>query len=73
MFYGSNRMPTYSFYCRKCRKPYDALVRIGQIAPCPTCGDKRPEKLVAMLARLLGGKSAKNQSGNCRPRRSGFG
>ncbi len=68
-------MPVYTFRCRKCGKEYEALVnRFGQVAPCPACGDAKPEKILSLIAGLFGfGKSAAGRKG-CAPRgRSGFG
>jgi putative FmdB family regulatory protein len=69
-------MPVYSFRCGKCGREYDAFVKkVGQIAPCPACGNQRPDKLLSLIATLFGRPAARGfGEGACRPRRkSGFG
>jgi putative FmdB family regulatory protein len=69
-------MPQYSFRCGKCGKEYEAFVKkMGQVAPCPACGDKRPDKLFSLIAALFGRSPAPSLGDRaCRPRRgSGFG
>ncbi len=59
-------MPVYSFRCRKCGKEYEALVKkAGDKAPCPTCGDKHPQKQFSLIAALFGRAATRSSDGGC--------
>ncbi len=64
-------MPLYSFRCSKCGKQYEAFVKkVGQVAPCPACGDQQPDKLLSLIAALFGRSPARSLGERaCRPRR----
>ncbi len=67
-------MPVYSFRCRKCGREYEAFVtKMGETASCPACGDRKPERLLSIIAALFGRRPG-STGGTCPPRRrSGFG
>ena len=37
-------MPVLKFICPKCNHIYEELVRVGQTAPCPKCGETHVER-----------------------------
>ena len=37
-------MPVLKFICPKCNHIYEELVRVGQTAPCPKCGETNVER-----------------------------
>lgn len=37
-------MPVLKFICPKCSHIYEELVRVGQTAPCPKCGETQVER-----------------------------
>jgi putative FmdB family regulatory protein len=43
-------MPLYEFKCRRCGHRFDELVKVGEIPPCPVCGDSGPERLFSASA-----------------------
>ncbi len=68
-------MPVYAFRCRRCGHEYESFVtKMGETAPCPACGDRKPERLLSIIAALFGRGPRASSSGTCPPRRrSGFG
>jgi putative FmdB family regulatory protein len=46
------RVPVYEFHCRSCRADFSELVSVDAVAPCPDCGDKRPERVFSEFAAL---------------------
>ena len=55
-------MPEYAFYCRACKKPFTAAMRVAQhdrrVAPCPRCGQRKPvEKRLAVAFVVTARKS----------------
>jgi putative FmdB family regulatory protein len=44
-------MPTYAFKCKACGQEFEEFVlRFGELAPCPACGDERVERRVSAPA-----------------------
>lgn len=41
---GGICMPVLKFICPKCKHIYEELVRVGQTAPCPKCGETNVER-----------------------------
>jgi len=60
-------MPIYEFMCKKCGKPFEALVSMGgeKGVSCKYCGNKNIEKLVSSFG--IGGQSSilKSASTGC--------
>lgn len=40
-------MPTYEFFCKKCKKPFEELCRIDEVSiiKCPICNSKQIERI----------------------------
>jgi putative FmdB family regulatory protein len=45
-------MPIYEYKCRKCKKRFEELVKIGETPACPRCHDPNPEQLFSMTAAV---------------------
>ncbi|HUO67290.1 MAG TPA: zinc ribbon domain-containing protein [Gammaproteobacteria bacterium] len=45
-------MPIYEYKCRKCKKRFEELVKIGETPRCPRCRDPSPEQLFSMTAAV---------------------
>jgi len=45
-------MPIYEYKCRKCKKRFEELVKIGETPACPRCHDPNPERLFSMTAAV---------------------
>ena len=71
-------MPIYEYQCRKCRKPFEQLVRSmnsDEPAVCPKCGGQDVEKVPSVFAAqaassapapaMSGGCGHCNQAGSC--------
>ena len=43
-------MPIYDYYCGKCDRSVELLIRGSTIPVCPTCGSDQLEKLVSKPA-----------------------
>lgn len=43
-------MPIFDFVCAKCRHEFEALVRGGAAATCPSCGGTELEKQLSLPA-----------------------
>ncbi|MEW6322663.1 MAG: FmdB family zinc ribbon protein [Acidobacteriota bacterium] len=43
-------MPIYEFTCRACGRAFEALVRVGAIAPCPGCASAEVERRISLPA-----------------------
>lgn len=43
-------MPIYEYECRACGHRFEALVRAGDVPPCPSCQAVDPERLLSMFA-----------------------
>lgn len=59
-------MPLYEFKCRKCGHKFDELVRLGEVPPCPSCGDKKPEQLFSTSAAISTGTTRDRSAGQAR-------
>lgn len=70
-------MPVYEFHCPSCDKSYETRVeRMGETAPCPTCGSEKVTRLLS--ASAIHSKSASSAmpcaSGKCpMPEMGGYG
>jgi len=56
-------MPVYEFYCRRCKKPFTAVMHISEhdahVAQCPACHRKKDvEKRLATFTAVTSRKSA---------------
>jgi putative FmdB family regulatory protein len=43
-------MPIYMFECSRCKKTYESIMKVDEkyaTLKCPSCGAKKPKKLVA--------------------------
>jgi len=43
-------MPIYEYRCRKCEKVFEVIQKMdegGEALKCPSCGQKRPEKVMS--------------------------
>jgi putative FmdB family regulatory protein len=58
-------MPLRDYTCRSCGKPFEALVKHGEDAPCPACGAADVERKLALFARPAGGESAAPAFAGC--------
>lgn len=58
-------MPLRDYTCRSCGKPFEALVKHGEDAPCPACGATDVERKVALFARPAGSDDAAPSFGGC--------
>ena len=45
-------VPIYEYKCRKCKKRFEELVKIGETPQCPRCDDPNPEQLFSMTAAV---------------------
>jgi putative FmdB family regulatory protein len=45
-------VPLYEYKCRKCKKRFEELVKIGATPECPRCHDPSPERLFSMTAAV---------------------
>jgi putative FmdB family regulatory protein len=45
-------VPIYEYKCRKCKKRFEELVKIGETPQCPRCHDPNPEQLFSMTAAV---------------------
>jgi putative FmdB family regulatory protein len=43
-------MPIFEFQCRACHHQFEALVRTGEHAACPSCASGDLERLLSMFA-----------------------
>ena len=60
-------MPLFEFRCRNCEHVFETLVRNGEAAACPTCGDARPEKLLSAAGARVSSGGALPMASNCPP------
>ncbi len=56
-------MPVYEFFCRRCAKPFDAVMHIAEhdadVPECPKCGRKdEVEKRLSTYTAITSHKSA---------------
>jgi putative FmdB family regulatory protein len=58
-------MPIYEYECKKCKKAFEALVRISaeEKPECPQCGSRHTERLLSVFAA----GSAKGRSASFGP------
>jgi len=58
---GGREMPTYEFYCGKCKKNVSLLLSIGEYESktykCPTCGQKRLKQQITHFQTKTSKKS----------------
>ena len=59
-------MPIHEFKCRRCGNKFDELVKLGEIPPCPSCGDKKPEQLFSTSAAISTPSSREKSAGQAR-------
>ena len=43
-------MPIYEYQCRKCEHEFEAIVRVGGTASCPSCQSDDVERVLSMFA-----------------------
>jgi putative FmdB family regulatory protein len=43
-------VPIYEYRCQRCGHSFEELVRVGQTAPCPACGNPEPKRQLSMCA-----------------------
>jgi putative FmdB family regulatory protein len=43
-------MPIYEYECRSCKHRFEALVRIGEVPPCPSCQGADLERVLSLFA-----------------------
>ncbi|MGE3277935.1 MAG: zinc ribbon domain-containing protein [Vicinamibacterales bacterium] len=43
-------MPLFEYRCQACGHDFEALVRAGQVPPCPACGATTLERLPSLFA-----------------------
>jgi putative FmdB family regulatory protein len=43
-------MPLYEYVCRACGHEFEALVRNGNVPPCPACQSQNLERLLSHFA-----------------------
>jgi putative FmdB family regulatory protein len=54
-------MPVYAFRCQECGLEFEELVlRMGQTAPCPKCGQEKVERVLSVPAAHRGGGRGEN-------------
>jgi putative FmdB family regulatory protein len=60
------KMPIYEYLCRKCGKIFEKIQKInegGEHLTCPSCGGKKPEKVLSSFSSSKGSDS----SSSCGP------
>ena len=59
-------MPLYEFQCEKCKKRFEALVRLGREAEvvCESCGSPKVRKLLSAFG-IGGGSSRLKEASAC--------
>lgn len=45
-------MPIYDFQCKRCKRRFEALVKINASTKCPECGAAKPERLFTPMASV---------------------
>jgi putative FmdB family regulatory protein len=51
-------MPTYPFFCRDCRKPFEVVKPVGaKTAQCPHCKGKNTERIWSTVSVKTSKKS----------------
>lgn len=61
-------MPIYDYQCRRCGHRFEQVVKLGETPGCPSCGDARPERLVAFSAAVSTEKTRKRSFAIARSR-----
>ena len=59
-------MPLFEFECVKCGKPFEKLVRGGNVVvsiACPACGSHKTKKRISSFAHSVKGGSSTPKSG----------
>jgi putative FmdB family regulatory protein len=56
-------MPVYEFFCRRCEKPFTAVMHVAEhdadVAECPTCRSKEQvERRISTFTAVTSRKSA---------------
>ncbi|MEK7449956.1 MAG: zinc ribbon domain-containing protein [Planctomycetota bacterium] len=67
-------MPLYEFYCQKCKKQFELLIRKqSEIsgAACPDCGGLKITKVFSTFATVSGFKNDAGNTGGGLPRSGG--
>lgn len=61
-------MPLFEYRCAKCRQDFELLVRTGDQACCPQCGDRNVEKLLSEASGVVAsGRSQLPLASSCPP------
>lgn len=54
-------MPTYEFYCQKCKKPFNVVISISEYEKkqyqCPKCQEKKVKQLISSFQTVTSKKS----------------
>ena len=54
-------MPTYEFYCHKCKKPFNVIISISEYEKkkyeCPRCKGKNVKQLISSFQTVTSKKS----------------
>jgi len=64
-------MPLFEFHCETCDSQFETLVRNGEAAQCPECGDKRLQKLMSAPAKPAGSLNGLPIASACPPPEAG--
>ncbi len=54
-------MPIYEYRCRKCEKVFEVIQKVdegGENLSCPSCGEKKPEKVMSCCSSFLKGSES---------------
>jgi putative FmdB family regulatory protein len=58
-------MPLRDYTCRSCHATFEALVKTGEDAPCPSCASVHVERKLALFARPGGADDATAAFAGC--------
>jgi putative FmdB family regulatory protein len=56
-------MPIYEYQCRKCQHEFEAIVRVGGTAACPSCQSDDVERVLSMFAVNTADRAASSLAG----------
>jgi putative FmdB family regulatory protein len=59
-------MPIYEYRCRKCKKLFEKIQRVGEggdSIKCPYCGEPKPEKVLSSFSSLRRGSESSSSCG----------